>query len=93
MPGERAPGTHWIGGWVGSGVWKWRRKKPPCPYREPNPGLSACTLVTIMAELPILLYSWYFNRHNTFYSYIRNYLYQTSFYGVCFLIKQNYLKI
>jgi hypothetical protein len=52
-PSERAPGTHWIGGWVGpidglDAVAKW---KGPWPYWEQNPGRPARSLVTILTEL------------------------------------------
>jgi hypothetical protein len=37
-PGERAPGTHWIGGWVGPRVGlDAMEKKKVCSCREPNP--------------------------------------------------------
>jgi hypothetical protein len=42
IPSERAPGTHWIGGWVGptailDAVVK---RKIPSPHRESNPRIS-----------------------------------------------------
>jgi hypothetical protein len=39
-PGERNPGTHWIGGWVGSkvGLDAVEKRKISYPCRESNPG-------------------------------------------------------
>jgi hypothetical protein len=39
-PRERAPGTHWVGGWVGprSVLDAVVKRKIPSPRREPNPG-------------------------------------------------------
>jgi hypothetical protein len=38
-PRERAPGTHWIGGWVGlrAILDKVLKRKIPSPHRESNP--------------------------------------------------------
>jgi hypothetical protein len=38
-PKERAPGTHWIGGWVGlrAGLDAVVRREIPSPYQESNP--------------------------------------------------------
>jgi hypothetical protein len=38
-PRERAPGTHWIGGWVGlrAGLDTVVKRKIPSPRRESNP--------------------------------------------------------
>jgi hypothetical protein len=38
-PGEKAPGTHWIEGWVGlrAGLDAVEKKKSPSPCRESNP--------------------------------------------------------
>jgi hypothetical protein len=38
-PGETAPGTHCIGGWVGpsAGLDVIEKRKTSCPYREPSP--------------------------------------------------------
>jgi len=52
--GEIAPGTHWIGGWVGpraicDAVVK---RKYPCPCWKSNPSHAAHSLVTILTELP-----------------------------------------
>jgi hypothetical protein len=49
-PGERAPGTHWIGGWVGSravldAVVK---RKIPSPRRESNPRTPIVQPVTTL---------------------------------------------
>jgi hypothetical protein len=40
-PGERTPGTHWTGGWVGprTGLDTEDRGKIPCPCRGSNPDL------------------------------------------------------
>jgi hypothetical protein len=39
IPRERAPGTHWIGGWVGprAGLDMVVRRKSPSPYQGSNP--------------------------------------------------------
>jgi hypothetical protein len=41
-PRERAPGTHWIGGWVGprAGLNTVVKRKIPSPRRESNPTTS-----------------------------------------------------
>jgi hypothetical protein len=38
-PGERTPGSHWTGGWVGSRAVLYAvvKKKIPSPHRESNP--------------------------------------------------------
>jgi hypothetical protein len=38
-PGERTPGTHWIGGWVGlrAGLDAWARKKSSVPVGDRTP--------------------------------------------------------
>jgi len=43
-PRERAPGTHWIGGWVGpsASLDAMEKRKIPSPCWESNPGLPAC---------------------------------------------------
>jgi hypothetical protein len=43
IPRERAPGTHWIGGWLGprAGLDVVVRRKVPSPYRESNLRLSS----------------------------------------------------
>jgi hypothetical protein len=52
-PRKRAPGTHWIGGWVGdrAGLNKVAKRKIPSPFRESNSGRSARSLITILTEL------------------------------------------
>jgi hypothetical protein len=42
-PGERTPGTHWIGGWVGTraGLDAGARRKILCPCRGSNPDRPA----------------------------------------------------
>jgi hypothetical protein len=46
IPGERATGTHWIGGWVGprAGVDTEVKKKIFCSYHESDPGIAARSL-------------------------------------------------
>jgi ribosome modulation factor len=41
---KRAPGTHWIGGWVGprADLESVLKTKISCPCRESNPGRPAC---------------------------------------------------
>jgi hypothetical protein len=53
LPGERAPGTHWIGGWVGPRVSldTWRREEP---YNAGN-RTQAFQPVAIPTELSRLL--------------------------------------
>jgi hypothetical protein len=48
-PRERAPGTHWIGGWVGlrARLDAVVKRKIPSSYRESNPGHSTRSLVTV----------------------------------------------
>jgi hypothetical protein len=52
-PGEGVSGTHWIGGRVslGAGLEAVAKRKYPCPFREPNPGRPAHSLVTVLTEL------------------------------------------
>jgi hypothetical protein len=51
-PGERAPGTHWIGGWVGPTVdLDAVTRKIPNSCRESNPGRPARSLVAILTGL------------------------------------------
>jgi len=42
-PSERAPGTHWLGGWVGprAGLNAVVRRKIPSPSRHSNPRSSS----------------------------------------------------
>jgi hypothetical protein len=42
---ERAPGTHWTGGWVGprAGLDIVEKRKISCHYRESNPGRQPCS--------------------------------------------------
>jgi hypothetical protein len=44
--------------WFGCGG----KEKTPCLFQELNPHLSACSLVTILTELPLLLAVVYFKR-------------------------------
>jgi len=52
-PQERAPGTHWMGGWVGlrGSLDAVAKRKNPCSCQESNPGHPAHSLVTILTEL------------------------------------------
>jgi hypothetical protein len=58
-PGERAPGTHWIGGWVGprAGLNAVAKRNNTYHYRESKPGRPAHSSATILPELPRLLHS------------------------------------
>jgi hypothetical protein len=53
---EKAPDTHWIGGWMGptAGLDEVLKRKNSCSQWEMNPGCSAHSLVTILTELPWL---------------------------------------
>jgi hypothetical protein len=55
-PGERTPGTHWTGGWVGprAGLDTEARGKILCLCRGSNPGRPARSQDTILTELPRL---------------------------------------
>jgi hypothetical protein len=50
-PGERAPGTHWIVGWVGPRAGLGEVAKIPCLNRESIPGRQARSLVTVLVPL------------------------------------------
>jgi len=56
-PQERAPGSHWIGGWVGlrAGLDAVEKRKNPYPCREQEPGRRARSLLTILTEISRLL--------------------------------------
>jgi hypothetical protein len=53
--GERASGTHWMGGWVGPrtdlDAMEKIRKFHYCPCRELNPGRPARGLVTVLMPI------------------------------------------
>jgi hypothetical protein len=51
--GERVPGAHLIGSWVGlrAGLDAVARRKIPCPCQKPSPSRQARSLVTILTEL------------------------------------------
>jgi hypothetical protein len=57
--GERAPGIHWMGGWVRPTACldAVTRRKNPCPRRESIPNRPARSLITILAELPRLQFA------------------------------------
>jgi hypothetical protein len=46
-PGERAPGTHWIGGWVGPRGGLDAKEKSSCSCQESNPDSSAVQSVDL----------------------------------------------
>jgi hypothetical protein len=54
-PGERAPGTHWIGGWVGPGAILNAvvKRKIPSPFRESKPNRPARSLVALPTKLSL----------------------------------------
>jgi hypothetical protein len=56
-PGERAPGIHFIGGWMGSkaGLDAMEKRKISCFCRESNRGCRACNIVAVPTELSRLL--------------------------------------
>jgi hypothetical protein len=56
-PGERIPGTHCTGGWVGlrAGLDTDARRKILCPCRGSNPGRPVRSQTTILTELRRLL--------------------------------------
>jgi len=51
IPEERAPSTHWIGGWMDSRAGLDTTEKF-LPCRESNPDRPARNLVTILTDLP-----------------------------------------
>jgi len=53
---KRAPGAHWIGGWVGhrAGVDAVVKRKYPHHYQKLNPSQPTYSLVTIKTSLPWL---------------------------------------
>jgi hypothetical protein len=53
-PRERAPGTHWIGGWVNPSATLdtvAKRKKAPAPTRNRTPVVQLVSLITTPTEL------------------------------------------
>jgi hypothetical protein len=58
--GERTPGTHWIGGWVGprAGLEAVEKRKNLSPCRESNPGRPANNLVTELHRLLHIYDMW-----------------------------------
>jgi hypothetical protein len=67
IPGERAPSTRWLRGWVGprAGLHAVKNRKPSCPCRELNPGRPAVVrrytdwVIAIPAqEIPFIIH-WY----------------------------------
>jgi len=60
-PRERAPGTHWMGGWIyPRAVFLDAVAKRKIPYqcRQSNTGRPSRSLVTILTELPRLRCEW-----------------------------------
>jgi hypothetical protein len=55
-PGDRAPGSHWIGGWVGpgAGMDAMENKNITCSCQELNLGHPARSIVAIPAEISLL---------------------------------------
>jgi hypothetical protein len=53
-PGERAPGTHWIGGWVGprAGLDAPEKRKISCPCRESKPSSEPRSLSLYRLSYP-----------------------------------------
>jgi len=67
-PKERAPGTHWIGFWVGP-----RAVLDMVVKRKiPNPDHPACSLVTILLLLLLLLLHYTFCDFVSVTKYVRN---------------------
>jgi hypothetical protein len=61
-PGERAPGTHWTGGWVGPrAVWTTWRSENFCPHQDSNSDplvvlpIASCYTDCAIAALQILV--------------------------------------
>jgi hypothetical protein len=48
-PGQKSPGNHWIGGWVGSsiGLNIADQRKISCSYWESNPDSSTCMFIHV----------------------------------------------
>jgi hypothetical protein len=67
-PRERAPATHWIGGWVGPraglDAWWWREKFP-APTRTQTPDHPACGLALYHWAIPapFVFMAWYLLKH------------------------------
>jgi hypothetical protein len=58
-PGERAPGTHWIGGWVGPRVGLDAVEKRKILHSwESNPGRAACSPSLYRLSYPNSLFHW-----------------------------------
>jgi hypothetical protein len=53
-PGERAPGTHYVGGWVGlrAGLDAVEERNNYCPYGESNPDLQPRSLSLYRQSYP-----------------------------------------
>jgi hypothetical protein len=63
---ERAPGTHWIGGWVGSraGLGAVVKRKIPSPCRESNPWSSSAMPLRYPGSSCARVNNAYFNMWN-----------------------------
>jgi hypothetical protein len=64
IPGERAPGTYWIGGWVGlrASLDAKEERRISCPFRESNPGRPTRSTVAVPSELSRLPYLFPFRK-------------------------------
>jgi hypothetical protein len=81
-PRERAPDTHWIGGWVGPHSYsghggKEKNSQPLAAEIEPwNPDHPVRTPVSILTELSRLLggtkVQWYFKQNRIYFSSLEN---------------------
>jgi hypothetical protein len=83
-PGERAPGTHWMGGWVGPRVGldaAEKRKILHC--RKPKAGRPACSLLQYRLSYPDS-FRWFRNFHNPSYQ-LRHLLFCQ---GIVFSLKE-----
>jgi len=49
--GEKAPSTHWLGGWVGHQASLNMVTTRKISHQEPNPRCPACNIVTIQTEI------------------------------------------
>jgi hypothetical protein len=85
-PGERAPGTHWIGGWVGpEPVWTlWRRDKS-CPCWESNPSRPARSWSDMNAVYSKFIF--YLNFVFNFFIYVGMLLTTSSFWNLGWLVQ------
>jgi len=59
-PRERAPDTHWIGGWLGprDGMDMVKTRKSHCPFWKTKPGYPVHSMVTILTEQHQVIFSF-----------------------------------